>query len=241
MHSIQCLGIGNGSTNFRTGLPSSGYVIKHDSEPFLLLDCGLGIGRSLKSHVGHTSIADIFISHNHSDHTGDLPVYSVIHHVTNSAPVTVHGHPEVLQYVNDHCMHEILNTDRPAPDVIRYNPCNDANILQIDDLELELFKTKHSYRCYGFVAYLENKPVLGWSADSPFDKDLYDEISKAPTVILHARENPNHDHAGFEEIDDYCSRHPQSQYWVAHHDHSNHRFNAQNIRLLKTGIEIALV
>lgn len=242
MLSLLCLGIGKGATNFFDGAPSTAYLLKRDGEPILLLDCGAGVGRSIQSFGLKELPRHIYISHNHNDHTGDLPVYMTVQHAQTAMPIEFYGHQSVLDMVAKFRLHELNYVGHEATKIARWNTCGDDQRLSVAGLELELFKTGHSYLCYGFFAVdaVSNGAVLGWSADGRFDQSIYDKISKAPVAIVHAREEPSKEHASFLDVEEHAKRNPNTFFYVAHHEGSDHVFSCSNVAFFKVGMEIVL-
>ncbi|MEO0752736.1 MAG: MBL fold metallo-hydrolase [Pseudomonadota bacterium] len=243
MLTIKCLGTGKGATNFLTGRPSTAYVLCRDGAPVLLMDCGAGVGRSLMAEVGDDLPRHIYISHNHSDHTGDLPVYMANQHAQTGIPIELYGHADVLSFVAKHRLHELDHAGHPAAQSALWHAADAENCLVAAGLRLRLFKTEHSYLCYGFVAQdaRTGAPVLGWSADCRYDLAIYDRITQAPVVILHARAEQSQEHASFDEVDAHAQHHPDTAFYVAHHDISDHVFRAPNVTFLQAGMDITLI
>ncbi|SFQ97131.1 MBL fold metallo-hydrolase [Poseidonocella sedimentorum] len=237
MFSIQCLGVGRGASNFLTGAPSTGYVLKRGGAPLLLLDCGAGIGLSARRHLGGALPDAAYISHNHSDHTGDLPLF-----LATRAPrrATLLCHPAIAEILRVHRLHELPSVGiDPARD-IDWQLSDASDTITWEGLQFTLLRTRHAYACYGALLSHEGRPILGWSADSRFDGALYDRLAAAPQVILHGRDAPGGDHATLEDIDAYARAHPDRAFHIAHYGQSAYRFGAQNAVLLSEGDEISL-
>lgn len=240
MRSLKCLGTGTGSSNFFTGHPSSAYLLQTAGAENLLMDCGTGVGRALMSATGGALAHHIYVSHNHSDHTGDLPVYVATAQAQGSQPVNLYGHRDVLSIVEIHRLHELRTQGRSlavtwhAEDgIVRLPECR---------LELELLRTGHSYLCYGFLArdLVSGDPILGWTADSPFDKGLYAKISEAPVVIAHCRTSQSDDHATFAEVEKFALTRPATQFYLSHYEAGASAPEAMNVTLLRGGMTLDL-
>lgn len=237
MYSIQCLGVGRGATNFLTGEPSTAYVLKQNGIGYLLLDMGAGVGRSALSHLGTQLPNTLYVSHNHSDHTGDLPVFLATKRGQN---VTIIGHENVLSTVREHRLHEMPSVGvDPEKDVTWIEGDEGAPIL-FEDLEFQMFRSQHGYECYGFVLSYRGDPILGWTADSRFNDEIYRIISQAPIAIVHGRDRPSGDHAALDEIDGFAANTPATQFYVAHYGASEFAFTSPNASLLKVGQTIDL-
>lgn len=219
-----------------TGEPSTAYALKKNGVPVLLIDCGAGVGRSASALLGDLP-KDIFISHNHADHTGDLPLYIV---TRKDRKHRIFGHPSVLKTVREHRLDELPSVGVNPNTDVDWQPADDGNWFEFADLEFELFRTDHAYECYGFMMYFDGQPLLGWTADSKYDQEIYSKVSKAPIVVAHGRDAPSGDHASFEEIDAHARGAIETQYHVAHYEKTDFAFRSGNVMLLKTGDEIGL-
>lgn len=234
---IVCLGVGKGASYVLKGKPSTGFVIRVNSRPRFLVDCGAGIALSYQRHIGSELPNTIYISHNHMDHTGDLPI---VLGVTPARPQVL-GHPDVIDIVKQHRLHdsEALNASltQRAHWVI---PDNKGVITLEDDLSLHLFRSVHSYLCYGFILRKGNQDILGYPADSAFDEAIFKRVTHSPVAILDAREEGNFDHASFEDIEQFSQSVPQCSIWVVHYEETNYRFTAPNVRLMREGDVVQL-
>ncbi len=108
------------------------------------------------------------------------------------------------------------------------------------DLTLKLIHSAPNYLCYGFVLYNHQRPILGWTADSRFDKKIYDTVAAAPTAIVHGRDAPSGDHASFDETNHYANIHLDTHFYVSHFEQTNYSFTTANVTLLETGKEFAI-
>eukprot|EP00929_Paragymnodinium_shiwhaense_P088598 TRINITY_DN4890_c1_g1_i9.p1 TRINITY_DN4890_c1_g1~~TRINITY_DN4890_c1_g1_i9.p1 ORF type:complete len:187 (+),score=23.73 TRINITY_DN4890_c1_g1_i9:80-640(+) len=85
---LVCLGVGVGKSMVYDGQPSSSFLLRtrdryggvqqvagqeEKGQGILLLDCGLGVTRACLQHVEAVP-PFIYVSHNHTDHAGELPV-----------------------------------------------------------------------------------------------------------------------------------------------------------------------
>lgn len=51
---------------------------------------------------------NIYVSHNHSDHAGDLPVMVAVE--SRRSKPRLFAHPRVMQRIREHRLHELLST-----------------------------------------------------------------------------------------------------------------------------------
>ena len=237
MYSVQCLGVGRGATNFLNGDPSTAYILKKDGTPVLFLDMGAGVGRSAAALLDDNLPKTLYISHNHSDHTGDLPVFIAKH---RGQPITLLGHKNILSIVREHRLHELPSVGVSPDQDVNYVPGDLSSPIQYEDLEFHMLRSDHAYECYGFVLKMSDVPILGWTADSCFDTQIYEAVSQAPIAIAHGRDRPSGDHAAFDEIDAFAGTAPNTHFYVAHYGNTESTFSEPNVSLLKIGQEIRL-
>lgn len=240
MRVLKCLGTGTGATNFITGRPSSAYLLCSSDYEELLIDCGAGVGGVVLGLTGGALPRHVFLSHNHTDHTGDLPVYLALSQSRQLVPTNLYGHRDVLGIVSEHRLHE-LNAAGRAPNVRWHH--GEANLaVEACGLQLELFRTSHSYLCYGFLArdLTSGSPIFGWTADSGFNTALYKCVAKAPIVVAHARLKPSSDHASFADVENFAQQHKDTEFLVSHYGETTYRTPEPNVTLLAEGSEVEL-
>jgi ribonuclease BN (tRNA processing enzyme) len=231
---LHCLGIGKGASYVTKGIPSTAFVISIDDSPYLWIDMGAGIVIASQYQFPDVLPHRIFISHNHSDHTGDLPVLVAMQISNRNKSLELLGSQDVLHLIKTHRLHELTPDPHVLDEAILWYPIENGLILpQISDLSLQLYKTKHSYLCYGFTLHLKEKAIFAYSADSPYDEVLYNELIQARIVVINGRQEANFDHAGFTELDIYAGKTPQCQFWIAHYESGSFQFKHQNIRLIE--------
>ena len=238
---LVCLGVGGGGSYVLKGIPSTSFVLMINNEPYLLIDCGAGSALSYQKIIGQDFPKRIFVTHNHMDHTGDLPIVALhIKKTTNQKPY-IYGYNKVLDIIKKHRFHElILNSTQPN-DLAIWISQNDSNQISIDEhIHLKLYRSIHSYLCYGFVLYYKNDPILAYSADSDFDRELYDYLTEAPIVIVDGRELGNQEHASFEEISSYFGFRAEKKIRVVHYESTEFVFPQQHIQFFREGDRLFL-
>jgi ribonuclease BN (tRNA processing enzyme) len=175
------LGTGKGATAVYDGEPSSSFVIKVDDECRLLVDTGLGTSHLAIRACGSVP-RNIFISHNHSDHAGELPVLLIVEQTAKRKLRIISG-PEVNERLVTHRIAELYSTGLKAPEIADWVVAPEGREVKVDDdLSLVAYKGKHSEVSYGFVL------------------SFYQKLAAAPTLVLDARESGTEEHAGFDEI-----------------------------------------
>ncbi|GAX84931.1 hypothetical protein CEUSTIGMA_g12352.t1 [Chlamydomonas eustigma] len=103
---VVILGTGAGATTVYTQECSSSFVLRVDGIPALLADVGFGVVAACKELVGSLPPC-IYVSHNHSDHAGELPV------LLATDQKHVFAQEQVMQRLKAHRLHELQSTGRP--------------------------------------------------------------------------------------------------------------------------------
>lgn len=210
------LGTGAGVTTVLYGDPSSSFAILLDGECRLLVDLGYGVVRQAIRFL-KTLPTRIYISHNHSDHSGDLPVAALLS-ANQGQPLTIWSAPEVERRLKEHRLHEFKEAGAWPEDIAKWisTPENKETFID-DDLSLVPHRGRHSETCFGFVLRFQGEAVLGYSADSGFDKGLYENLLEAPTLVLDGRANGSTEHASFEELETFVQTTPDKRVLVIHY------------------------
>ena len=201
---LLCLGTGKASTHIYYGEPSTGFVIIQDGEPVLLMGAGLGIVRSCVYYC--KKVPDtIYISHNHSDHAGELPLLLSVEAGKGRRKKVV-AETQVMTRILNHRLgeyHESIElSNRKLSDLADFVDCPEQEMTSVTaNLSIIPYRSQHSERCFGFVLFYMNRPILGWSSDSGFEPNFYQQIStQTPVLILDARQTGSYDHAAFDDV-----------------------------------------
>ncbi|GLC33150.1 hypothetical protein PLESTB_000365000 [Pleodorina starrii] len=203
---IVVLGTGAGTTYVYSRETSSSFVVLKEGEPLLLCDAGYGVTASCQHHVGRLP-PHIYISHNHGDHAGELPVVLAVESKAAAAAgrpaPSLYAHPDVVEELRQHRLRELNSTGKPLEAFASFRQVPSGGRTPIGDsgLSVKPFLSRHSETCYGLLLYLDDRPLLGWTADSGFDEALYDHLSEAPQLLVDARSEGTEEHAGFNELD----------------------------------------
>lgn len=193
------LGTGKGATSVYDGDPSSAFAIMVGGKCRLLVDAGLGVVRQCLKYCG--AVPDkIYISHNHTDHAGDLPVLLIVER-TAGRKINVVSAPEVESRLRSHRIDELYSTGKTADEIATWTAAPEGQMTPLDALfSIVTHRGRHSETSYGFVLYRGDRPILGFSADSGYDAVLYQKLSVAPTLVLDGRTASSKEHASFDEI-----------------------------------------
>jgi ribonuclease BN (tRNA processing enzyme) len=231
-----CLGTGNGTTHVFEGMPSTAFAALKDGEPWLLVDCGTGVIRSALERLGRLP-ATLFITHNHLDHSGELPY---IAKALDARP-RVLCHSEVLRLLQDVRLHDAPEDQQRMIGQIDWVTADEHQQIWLEDgWRFDLHSAQHGYTCFGFVLSCHDQPIFSYSADSGFDAAYYAFLSRAPVMIVDARPNGGRYHAALEEVEAFAHQHPNHTLRVVHHGGIAHTFRAPNIALWQTGERLPL-
>ncbi|KAF6262498.1 beta-lactamase-like protein [Scenedesmus sp. NREL 46B-D3] len=198
---VLCLGVGAGATAVYDpeGGCSSSFLLTVDAVPVLLLDVGLGVVRAALTCAGRLP-DHVYISHNHTDHAGELPVLLAVES-QRGAGLSVLAEPSVLNTLLTHRLHELRSTGRQLSDFGSFAACPAGQLHELGGgLALLPLKSRHAERCFGLLLYWQGQPLLGWSADSGYDAALYSALSVAPVLLLDGRPKATSEHAGYAQL-----------------------------------------
>lgn len=236
-YKITCLGVGNGSSYALRGNPSSSFLISKNDEPYILVDCGLGINLQYQKLIGSKPPKYVFITHNHIDHSGEIAILLFDHYKKSHKPIIL-SHSEVLEMVQKYRLHELYYVGIELKNLAVWKNENDLNSIQLEgDETVELMKSVHSYPCYGFRLKTKNETIIGYSADSGFDQKVLDFVTEAKVAILDARAKGNNEHSSVTQIEKYCQNLKKKVY-IIHHENEDIKLKSKNLTYLKEGLEI---
>lgn len=198
---VKVLGVGKGASQVYHGETSTSLVLERDGIPLLWIDTGLG---STRACLATTSAlpAHILITHNHSDHAGELPVILAVEHKHGKRP-TVIAEAGVARRLRNARLAE--HHDWLAPEELaswQDVPLQgDTTLDGLDGLTVEFRPGKHVERCAGFLLRWHGVPLLAYSGDSGFFPELYEFLMAAPCVFLDMRPHGNANHAALADFD----------------------------------------
>ncbi len=211
--SLLVLGASGGAGHVYHGSCSSSFLILKNDKPICLVDLGLGVTRALKCY-GYPLPDTVVITHNHTDHSGELPVVLRVEesmgrllNIIAAAPVS-----ERLQW---HRMAEHAELYQPTELANWIAPEPETDIPLIDDLCITFHAAKHSELCFGFVISrfsnhsnrVKKIPLIGYTGDSGYSPSLYKKISHCLVSVFDARPEGNQWHAGIDEVQPFLGDH----------------------------------
>ncbi|KAG2440982.1 hypothetical protein HXX76_003835 [Chlamydomonas incerta] len=176
---------------------------------------GYGVTAACLQHVRRVPPC-IYISHNHGDHAGELPLVLAVEGTAAAAagrplPALL-AHPDVMAELVGYRLRELHSTGRPLESFASFHEVASGSATPLPacgsssstaggcGLTVRPFRARHSETCYGLVIYDGGQPVLGWTADSGYDEDLYMALAEAPLVLVDARAKGSAEHAGFADL-----------------------------------------
>ena len=225
---ISIIGVGGGKSGVYDGESSTSWTLLENGNPIAIFDLGIGV---TNRYLGYfKKIPErIYISHNHSDHSGELPVVLAVEKAMNN-DLKLFAHPEVLRRLEQHRLHELLSA---TPDITSYFSaisCEEGRKIPLKgEVYIETIASIHSETCFGLYLYRKDDLILSWSADSAYNKVFYDKLWEAPTVILDGRINGNKEHAGFNEIERYISQNSKRDVYVLGYGKENVKSEKYNL------------
>jgi len=234
MLSVIALGVGAGASSVYDGEASSAFLLlDSDGEPLLLLDAGLGATAAALRHCGRLP-RHIYISHNHTDHAGELPVILAVESARRTATATtgststrgtapappppalttVLAERAVMRRLREHRLHELLSTGRPLDTFAHFVELQEGVRTELGGgaaaaagarLAVTPLRAQHAEVAFGLLIERDGAPVLGWTADSGCCERLLARLAAAPAVLVDARAQGSAEHAGFDEVAAACS------------------------------------
>ena len=216
MIDLLVLGVGAGASHILHNVTSSSFAIMKEGECLLLVDMGLGVTRTVMKHTG--KIPDqVYISHNHLDHSGELPVTAQIK-AKEGNRLRVLSAPEVERRIKDHRLDEIKGSGVDIETLINWQTLDLEDKNSIDSsMSIIVKQGQHSEECYGFKLYYEDQEILAYSADSGYNEAFYEWLSTAPVLILDGRSVSSYDHASFQEIKEFENNLKDKKIYVTHY------------------------
>eukprot|EP00929_Paragymnodinium_shiwhaense_P088596 TRINITY_DN4890_c1_g1_i6.p1 TRINITY_DN4890_c1_g1~~TRINITY_DN4890_c1_g1_i6.p1 ORF type:complete len:301 (+),score=56.90 TRINITY_DN4890_c1_g1_i6:80-982(+) len=221
---LVCLGVGVGKSMVYDGQPSSSFLLRtrdryggvqqvagqeEKGQGILLLDCGLGVTRACLQHVEAVP-PFIYVSHNHTDHAGELPVVlSVERARPGGCKRTVIAEKQVAKVLQERRLYE--TTPKGAYAANWFECAVGEKVTLGNGLILEVVgPCQHGELCYGLLVYKqvtgrEDELLFGFTADTGFSPSFMEKFLPAPVLLADARRSATHEHASFEELRNWRS------------------------------------
>ncbi|WP_019621394.1 MBL fold metallo-hydrolase [Amphritea japonica] len=207
--SLLVLGVSGGAGHVYDGSCSSSFLILKNDEPVALIDLGLGVIRSL-NHYGYSLPDTVVITHNHTDHSGELPVVLRVEEARGRLLNIVAAAP-VSERLREHRMAEHAELYQASDLANWLSPESEVETPLIDNLYITFHATRHSELCFGFVisrlSGTKKTPLIGYTGDSGCFPSLYNKISRCMVSVFDARLKGNKWHAAIEEAQPFLTEH----------------------------------
>lgn len=207
--SLLVLGVAGGAGHIYDGSCSSSFLILKNNEPIVLVDLGLGVIRALK-YYGYSLPDTAVITHNHTDHSGELPVVLRVEEAKGRL-LNIVAAASVSERLQKHRMAEHTELYQPSDLANWISPESEVEIPLLDDLAITFHPTQHSELCYGFVisrlSGIKKTPLIGYTGDSGCLPSLYKKISRCMVSVFDARLKGNKWHAAIEEVRPFLTEH----------------------------------
>ncbi|MDX1351979.1 MAG: MBL fold metallo-hydrolase [Thiomicrorhabdus sp.] len=204
-YELQVIGSGAGASSVYEGLTSSSFMLLEKGKPFCLVDLGLGVGnKTIEMFNGFPK--NVIITHNHSDHAGDLPVVLRVELAQGNKMTVIAAEP-VQQRLKLHRIAEHLQ-QMSADELANWLAVAELERVSIGHgLSIEFYPGIHSELSYGFALFDDNNRMrLSYTADSQFNQTFYQTLSQADVFIVDARPLQNSWHASFNEIEPWLKK-----------------------------------
>ena len=183
---------------------SSSFIILKNEQPLCLVDLGLGVTAKLHE-LGYEIPPNVIITHNHTDHSGELPVVARVEHA-KGRPLKILSEPQVAERLKHHRLAEHLELFS-ADELVDWVSADEGRFFLDEEYFITFHATQHSELCFGFVLSQLTpsgaKAVLGYTADSGAFAPLYAQMESCSVAIFDARPKGNAWHAGFDEVAPY--------------------------------------
>ena len=152
MNELTVIPLGTVSPYCKDNTNCPGFLIKYNNQN-ILLDCGNGITRLLKFPMDLNNL-NIFITHYHKDHIGDISIIQYASYVYNKLGLLENKIKIYLPEQDfNYNLKSILSNKETYSSYLYINDCTKINI---EDLEVT-FKDNKSHTIESYMVKLQNK------------------------------------------------------------------------------------
>lgn len=168
---------------------------------YLILDCGNGITRLMKFPDDLENLT-IILSHLHKDHYADLSAIayaSYVYHnlgiLNNKVKVFIPKDLELSDF------NYLMNYG--IENYMVFYTYDEKSILNIDNIKVSFFKTRHSIKTYA-MNIIQSNTKISYSADTGYDEKIFSFFQNADILIcessfLKNQQKGNKNHLSAEE------------------------------------------
>jgi hypothetical protein len=126
-----------------------------------------------RQHFPEHSLPEaVYVSHNHTDHAGELPVVLAVERA-KGRKLRLCAQHDVLARLTAHRLHELQSTGRGVDyfcTTVSLEAAQPAVVVELargSSLRMCPLLSRHAELCYGGVLLLDEDPLLGWTVSSP--------------------------------------------------------------------------
>ena len=163
---------------------------------------------------------NVFVTHNHSDHSGELPVVISVEAMKGNT-IRIFSQRLVSKRLRELRCAELFSCTALAQleKHTEWICCDESVRVPLDTpckwhklprLWIQVLRAQHSELCYGFLLFRtdnqDDQPILAFSGDSGCDHLFFDQLWRAKMLFLDGRKVGTWEHAGFSEIEDFYQR-----------------------------------
>ena len=154
---------------------------KHNGCSPVLFDCGCGVlQRIFESGYKHTDITNVFLSHLHLDHCGDVLALVKANWLCDVTKLNLWGPVGTGQWLDDLLVAYPYMQDKVEIEVTELTP---GQVLEVEGLDVECVRTVHALPSLGFKVTAGGKSIL-YSGDTEPVVDIIDAIKASDGIDL---------------------------------------------------------
>ncbi len=147
----------------------------------VLFDCGCGVlQRIFQSGYKHTDITNVFLSHLHLDHCGDLLALVKANWLCDVTKLNLWGPVGTRQWLDDLLKTYPYMQDKAKIEVTELSP---RQVVEVEGLEMECVRTVHALPSLGFKVTAGGKSML-YSGDTEPVVDIIEAIESTGGIDL---------------------------------------------------------
>ncbi len=138
--------------------------------------------RAYKTHL-HTNRPPpyVYISHNHTDHAGELPVVAAVACAQQAPAMTLLAQRDVLNRLLQHRLHELQSTGLPVNAFLTPVALEQGQQHTLPEgLSIQPVRARHAELCFGLIVRWHGHAVLGWTVCV----DCCDGLCMLPSVMV---------------------------------------------------------
>ncbi|HDP99849.1 MAG TPA: MBL fold metallo-hydrolase [bacterium] len=181
---ITILGSGCGIPSLSHSAP--GVLIRYHGAPFLI-DSGCGtLVRLLKAGIHYTALNDIFYTHTHSDHSGDLaPLIQALRTTPGyqrTSPLRLYGPESFADFLR--CLSQAYGawiTDPGFPFIIRELK---QDLFKVGELQVSTRAMLHSNDAIGYRFDSPDGRAVVYSGDTDYSSEIIELAQSCDVLIL---------------------------------------------------------